>query len=77
MPVATYTESTSGSASLNCSLSGQVIAFDRARQQNLYPNTLDYLLPFVGDTVKVAQQGFLTPDDAVTAVEQAVARQVP
>ena len=75
-PVATFTEGT-GNTSLNCSLSGQVIAFDRAKQQSLYPNTLNYLVPFVGDAVKVAQQGFLTPDDAVAAVEQAIARQVP
>ena len=76
VPVATFTEST-GSASLNCSLSGQVIGFDRARQRSLYPTTLDYLARFAGDAVTVAQQGFLTPDDAAAAVIQAVRRQVP
>ena len=76
VPVATFTEST-GAASLNCSLSGQVTGFTTAKQQNLYPSTLDYLTRFVGDAITVAQQGFLTPDDAVDAVTQAFGRQVP
>ncbi len=76
VPVATYTEST-GASSLNCSLSGQVIGFDQAKLRALYPSRLDYVLGFVGDTLSVAGQGFLTPDDAAEAIAAAAARQVP
>ncbi len=77
VPVATYTESTPDGTSLNCSMSGRVIAFGRGRQQDMYPNTLDYLVPFVGNAIKAAPQGLLIPDDAVSAVEQAIGRQIP
>ena len=43
----------------------------------MYPNTLDYLVPFVGNAIKAVPQGLLIPDDAVSAVEQAIGRQIP
>ncbi|WP_428375000.1 alpha/beta hydrolase domain-containing protein [Lichenicoccus sp.] len=75
VPVATYTEST-GASSLNCGLSGQVIAFDKAKLQALYPSRVDYLAPFVGDTLSIARPGFLTPDDAAEAISAAAARSI-
>ncbi|WP_419728622.1 alpha/beta hydrolase domain-containing protein [Lichenicola sp.] len=74
--VATYTAST-GAASLNCSLSGQVLPFDAAKLHGLYPTDLSYLGRFVGSTLAVTRQGFLTPDDAVEAIGQALQRHVP
>lgn len=76
VPVATYTEST-GTASLNCSLSGQVIGFSAARERSLYPSRLDYVAKFAGDTLAVARTGFLTPDDAAAAIVAALGRPVP
>ena len=73
VPVATYTEST-GASSLNCSLSGQVVDFSQARLRSLYPTPAAYLSRFVGDTVSVARQGFLTPDDAAEAIAAALGR---
>ncbi len=75
VPVATYTEST-GANSLNCALSGQVIAFDNAKLKALYPARVDYLAHFIGDTLSIARQGFLTPDDAAEAIAAAFARPV-
>ncbi|MBE7209981.1 MAG: hypothetical protein INR65_03090 [Gluconacetobacter diazotrophicus] len=76
VPVATYTEGT-GTASLNCSLSGEVVPFDAARLRSLYPTRLDYLSRFVVDTVAVSRSGFLTPDDAAAALLEAAKRRVP
>lgn len=76
VPVATYTEST-GTASLNCALSGHVTPFSKAEEQSLYPTTADYLVRFVADTLTIAKAGFLTPDDAARAIEQAYERRVP
>jgi len=76
VPVATYTEST-GAASLNCSLSGQVISFTDAHQQSLYSTRLDYLARFTGDTLAIARSGLLTPDDAAEAIAAAFQRRVP
>lgn len=76
VPVATYTAST-GASSLNCSLSGQQIALSHATLRSLYPNKVDYIVNFASDAIKIAQQGFLTPDDAVKSVVSAYERNVP
>ena len=75
-PVATYTEST-GTSSLNCSLTGHQVDFSQAALQSLYPTRLDYVAPIIGDAVKLHQQGFLTIDDSVQATLAALARNVP
>lgn len=76
VPVATYTAST-GASSLNCSLSGQQIPLGDATLRGLYPNKVDYIVNFAGDAIKVVQQGFLTPDDAVRSVVSAYERHIP
>ena len=73
VPVATYTES-AGTSSLNCLLAGKLLAFSPATLQGLYPTPVNYLGPFVSDTLKIARQGFLTPDDAIEAVVGAAER---
>ena len=73
VPVATYTEST-GTSSLNCSLTGHQVDFSSQTLKTLYPNRLDYLDAFVTDTLRVHAQGFLTDRDAIQAVIGALAR---
>ena len=75
VPVATYTE-TAGGSSLNCSLAGKLLPFSAANLETLYPTPVSYLAPFVTDTLRIAGNGFITPDDAVGAVIGAVG-QVP
>lgn len=76
VPVATYTEST-GSASLNCALSGHQVDFSPQTLKTLYPTTLNYVGPVVDDALKIHAQGFLTIEDSVQAVLAAIARNVP
>ena len=76
VPVATYTEST-GTSSLNCSLTGHQVAFSQASLQALYPNEFDYVERVVADAARLHAQGFLTTDDAVQAALAALARNVP
>ncbi len=75
-PVATYTEST-GSTSLNCSLSGHVVPLGEAELQRLYPSPQRYRAQFVQATLAIAREGFLTPDDATRAIEKAFRRELP
>ena len=76
VPVATYTEST-GATSLNCSLSGHVVPFDTAKLRALYPTQGQYVGSFAADALKVAGQGFLTPDDLFGSILQALQRNIP
>ena len=73
VPVATYTEST-GSASLNCALSGHQVDFSQQALKTLYPTGFDYAGPFVADVLKLHAQGFLTTEDSVQAALAALAR---
>jgi hypothetical protein len=73
VPVATYTESANNS-SLNCSLAGKLLPFSAATLQSLYPRPLNYLGPFATDALHIAEEGFLTPDDAIGAVVDALGR---
>ncbi len=76
VPIATYTSQT-GASSLNCALSGQVIRLSDARLQTLYPSKLAYVADYLEDTLSVAGQGFLTPDDEVRSILGASARDIP
>ena len=73
VPVAAYTES-ANSSSLNCSLAGKLLPFDAATLRSLYPTPVNYLAPFVADTLGIVGKGFLTPDDAVDALIEAAGR---
>ncbi len=76
VPIATYTSQT-GTSSLNCSLSGQVIRLSHEELKGLYPTKSNYLSAFVNDTLAVAGEGFLTPDDAAKSIAKAYRRNVP